>query len=93
MTANAGASTLELIGDLREAASEARAFDRAVRDFVARHPNLHEDYPDQWISVHRDAVLAASGLDELLGELDRHGIPRARAHVRFVEREPQTLIL
>lgn len=93
MTADAGASTRELIGDLREAASEARAFDRAVGDFFARHPNLHEDYPDQWIAVHRDTVLAASDLDELLGELDRRGIPRERTLVRFVEREPQTLIL
>ena len=93
MTWNAGASTRELIGDLRKAASEARAFDRAVRDFFALHPHLHEDYPDQWIAVHRDTVLAASNLDELLGEMDRHGIPRGRTLVRFVEREPQTLIL
>lgn len=92
MTADAG-STRELIGDLREAASEARAFDRAIGDFFSRHPHLHEDYPDQWIAVHRDTVLTASDLDELLGELDRRGIPRERTLVRFVEREPQTLIL
>lgn len=90
---DAGVSTLELIGDLREAAREARDFDRAGGDFFARHPDLHEDYPDEWIAVHRDTVLAASDLDELLGELDRRGIPRERTLVRFVEREPRTLIL
>ena len=93
MMADVEASTLELIGDPRAAAREARAFDRAIDDFLARHPNIHEDYPDQWIAVHRDAVLANADLDELLGEMDRRGIPRERTHVRFVEREPRALIL
>lgn len=93
MTADAGASTLKLIGDLRAATREARAFDRAIDAFLARHPNIHEDYPDQWIAVHGDVVLANGDLGELLGELDRRGIPRERTHVRFVEREPRALIL
>ena len=38
MTADVGASTRELIGDLREAASEARAFDRAARRWAGLKP-------------------------------------------------------
>ena len=45
----ADVSTLELLGDLREAEREVRAYGDAIRRFDATHPDPHVDFPDKWV--------------------------------------------
>lgn len=85
-------STRELLGDLREAAREARAYRETVRGFYEKHPNLHDDFPDKCVAVYRDTVLTANSFDDLFAEMDRRGLPRERTFTTFVTREPETLI-
>ena len=81
-------STLEQPGDLREHMRESQAYEDAIRNFYAAHPDLEGDFPDKWIAVYRDQVLARDTFDDLLQEVDRRGIPRASTFIRFVDREP-----
>ena len=80
--------TLELLGDLREAERDVRAYGDAIRGFDAAHPNPHVDFPDKWVGVYGDEIVTAETLEGLFEELERRAIPRMKTFVRFVDRDP-----
>ena len=85
-------STREKPEELRERMREVRAYGDAIRNFYAEHPNLHDDFPDQWVAVYGETVLNSDDFDDLLAEMDRQGLPRGQTFVRFVGREPEIYV-
>ena len=55
---------------------------------------LVDRYPDKWVGVWQGEVRAAEDdLDILLKVLDKNDVPRSETAIRFIEAEPETLIL
>ncbi len=84
---------LELIGDPEQLARELEAFSRAARRFHTRQDWFRERYAGQWVAVYEEKLLAAETSDGLFAEMDRNGIPRDAAYVRFVTTEQHAFIL
>lgn len=84
---------LELIGDPEQAARETEAFSRSAQFFSSNHTSFVKKYPDKWVAVHGDDVLAADTLEALFGDLKRKDIPRGQAVIRFVTPKKRLLIL
>jgi len=84
----------EWLGDSPEnAASDLRDFARSS-ELLSSDVDLAERYPQKWIAVYAGEVRAvADELDALLEELDDLEVPRSSTVVRYMEKEPRTLIL
>lgn len=58
------------------------------------HAGLIEQYPDRWIAVGLDGLLAVGDSeDEVFQALDGKGIPRSDVVVEFLDTDPPVLIL
>ena len=84
----------EWLGDSPEsAASELRDFARSS-ELLSSDRDLAQEYSQKWIAVYGGVVRAvADDLEALLDELDRLDVPRSSTVVRYMEKEPRTLIL
>ena len=81
-----GDSPENVARDLREF-TESAAILSADRKLVEKHSQ-------KWVGVFGGEVRAAADdLSSLLHELDELGVPRSSTVVRFMEKEPRTLIL
>ena len=76
-----------LIDDLAEF-RELRA--RLTKEY----PNLVGKYPDKWIAMGKDGVVAAGDTKgEVLEAVDKNGIARSDTVVEFIDTDPPVLIL
>ena len=84
----------EWLGDsLESAAGELRDFARSS-GVLSSDRDLAQKYAQKWIAVYGGEVRAvADELDTLLEELDELDVPRSSTAVRYMEKEPRTLIL
>ena len=58
------------------------------------HAGLIEQYPDRWVAVGLDGLLAVGDSeDEVFKAIDDRGIPRSDAVVEFLDTDPPVLIL
>ena len=89
------ARTEEWFGeDPQKIAHRLKSFDTSCAKLSSDMPRLVEKYPDQWIGIHSGEVRAADeDLDTVLQTLDEQGVPRSSTVLRFIEKEPETLIL
>ena len=56
----------------------------------ANYKELLEQYPDQWIAVYREKVVASDrDMKEMFKQLDFQGIPRGRANSLFLNANPK----
>ncbi|MBI2935113.1 MAG: hypothetical protein HYY29_06045 [Chloroflexi bacterium] len=61
--------------------------------FVSRRDELLEEYPEQWIAIHRKAVVAhAKMLTALVRQLRAKEIPRGEAQIEFMTKNPRVTI-
>ena len=68
-------------------------FDQSMGILLNDH-TLVDRYPDKWVGVWQGEVRAAEDdLDILLKVLDKNDVPRSETAFRFIEAEPETLIL
>ena len=59
-----------------------------------QHTALIEQYPDQWVAVGLNGLLAVGeSQDEVLQTLDDRGIPRSDVVVEYLDTDPPVLIL
>lgn len=85
---------LQLIGDPHEADRDLQEFRASAMRLSSRHPRMIERYPNQWIALHSGRVRAQDdSLHGLLKSVDKQGIPRGQAIVRFIDDQPRTMIL
>ena len=62
--------------------------------FGAHREELLEKYPDQWVAVFREEVVAVDRDWRVVGrKLDEMGIHKTHAVMHFIDTDPPTLIL
>ena len=68
---------------------------RELRARIANeHSRLMGEYPDMWIAMVKDGVVAAGATrGEVLEAVDRTGIARSDTVVEFIDTDPPLLIL
>ena len=89
-----GINIHELIGDPRKVAEDLQAFRETAKLLSSRHTRMVERYPDQWIALHSGEVKAhGDSIEAVLREIDELGLSRDQTIVRFIDREPRTMIL
>jgi hypothetical protein len=75
-------------------ARSLREFRRSARLLSGDQPRLIDEYPDQWVAVSDNSVIAhGKALETVLHQLDKKGVQRADVIVRFIERTKRTLVL
>ena len=68
-------------------------FDQSM-GFLLNDDTLLDRYADKWVGVwHGEVQAAEDDLDNLLKVLDKKDVPRSETAIRFMETEPETLIL
>ena len=96
MSSRAGkkAELLRTLGNPVRLHRELKRFRRAARLLSSHHRRLIEKYPNQWIAVYDDDVIASGAtLDAVLKEVARKKVPQERTIVHFVEKDQRTMIL
>ena len=84
----------KLIGDARKVDDDLYAFRKTAMRLSSRHPRMVARYPNQWIALHSGRVRAhGDSLDAVLWEIDEKGLSRDQTTVRFIDKEPQMLIV
>lgn len=72
---------------LREYSESARVFSNAL-------PRLIDQYENHWVCVYKGSVAAtATTLSTLNEKIDAAHIPSEDAVVRYIDREPKTLVI
>ncbi len=84
---------LTLLGDPGEVSRELLELSQAARALSSDTPRFIDQYPEKWVAIHRQEVLAADDLDGLLKDLDERGISREGVIVRHITRTEHILIL
>ena len=85
---------LELIGDPSQVDQELTDFSETAQILSSEHPRMIEQYPKQWIALYQGVVRAqASTYHSVLEELQKKGLPKEHMIVRFIDRNPRTMIL
>ena len=88
------AKVLEMLGDPKEVARDLRAFRKDARVLSSKRQNLINEYPNQWVGIHNNEVVAKGGtLDSVVQQLDALGVPRGRAIVRYISKHPRKMFL
>ena len=84
----------ELIGDPDRVYNELREFQKSARILSSPKRRLRERYPEQWVGICGGRVQAnAETMGAVLDTIDAKGLSREDTIVRFITREPKTLIL
>ena len=92
------ATVLNALAEMDESpnstARSLREFQRSARLLSGNQPRLIDEYPDQWVALSDNSVVAhGKALETVLQLLDTKGIDRADVIVRFIERTKRTLVL
>ncbi len=75
---------LEILGDREQMAREMAEYHAAAVGFEENLPSYLASYPDQWIAVLDDEILADQDIEAVFEQLDQRGIPRHRAYMKFI---------
>ena len=85
---------IEQLGGAKQIRRELAAYSHRVARMEERRDQLTREHPDKWVAIADDKIVVVAGsLQEVLEELDRHGIRRADAVVEFMNTQPRNLIL
>jgi Family of unknown function (DUF5678) len=70
------------------------SFSESAQIFSSDVHRLIDSYESKWVAVRKGGVLAvADSLEELTEQIEHKRIPRSETLIRFIDREPKTLIL
>ena len=85
---------IQNFGDLHELATEMDSFRDLAISVESRRSELLSEYPDQWIAVSRDGVVAtADSRDELFDLLSEKRIRKEEVYHDYLDTTPRTLLL
>ena len=69
-------------------------FHQAVTRMFAEREALTEEYPNKWVAMGKDGVLAVEdSLDDLFEELESRGLRDQKMKVEFLDPDPLPLLL
>src|SRR4029453_1642100 len=70
------------------------SFSESAQIFSSDVHRLIDSYESKWVAVRKGGVLAVGdSLEELTEQIEHKRIPRSETLIRFIDREPKTLIL
>ena len=85
---------IKSFGDLHALAVEMDSFRELAISVESRRDEILSEYPDQWIAVSRDGVVAtADSRDELFDQLNEKRIRPEDVYHDFLDTTPLTLLL
>lgn len=70
-----------------------RRLEITSRALSSNRPRLIDKHPEEWVALCDSTQITGATLDKVLKKIDRRGIPRQHAIVRFINTSPKTLIL
>ncbi len=83
-----------MLGDPVAVDRELEAFRKSARLLSSRRKHLIAHYANQWIGVVEGRVAAhAPTLKAVVAKLEDIGVPRGRALVRYIDKNPRKMIL
>lgn len=93
-TSSYEAKALAMLGDPRTVDRELKAFRKDARILSSKQKHLLQQYSKKWIAVYGGKIAAqAATLPSLVKRMEQLGIPRGRAIVRFIDKNPRKMIL
>ncbi len=79
---------------MQERQKELERFKRDTQYYEVHWDELLERYPEQWVSIFNEQVVAASpNLDEVLSQKKAKGVPAGHGLVEYVTTKEDVLIL
>jgi hypothetical protein len=92
---SSGQGTLKMLNrDIREIGEALGNFSTSAQIFSSDNPRMIDLYENKWVGVYNGRIEAvADTLDKLLEQVEDKNIPAGNTVVRFINREPKTLIL
>ena len=82
------------LGGLKALMDEMDEYHEIVTRMRKEHSNLVECYPDKWVAMGREGVLAVGdSMDEVLREVEGRGLHGAEVVIEFLDTDPPLLIL
>ena len=85
---------IEAEGGVGVIMDEMREFQELSRQFLAMEISLLKRYPDKWVAMGKGGVIAVGNSEiEAVENLEKVGIDRTDAIVKFMDTNPPTLIL
>lgn len=82
-----------LVGDPAEVATRLEAARHAALLFSSDDASLADEFAGRWLALYEQRIIDADSLDALLDRMDRDGVPRGRALIRFMDTNQRILIL
>ena len=84
----------QLGGTAAEVDREIQRFRQAARVLSSSHPRLIEQYPKQWVVVHKGKVEAhAKKFASVMKQISEKNLPREHVIIRFIDRNRRAMIL
>ncbi len=80
--------------EMQERRADLERFRKDTQYFEAHREELVKRYPDQWVSIFDEQVVAASAdLEEVLAQKRAKGVPPGKGLVEYVTAKDEVLIL
>ena len=87
-------TVIEELGGVRELAAGMREYREIVARMRSERSALTEQYPDRWIAMGRDGLLAVGdSMDEVLDEVESRGLCGGDVVIEFLDTTPPLMIL
>lgn len=87
-------SPFDAPGGVAEVWTELMAFTHSAQFLSETISRLMEEYPRQWVAVLDGRVeSSADSFPEILKQVDARNLPRDKIIVRYIDKEPKTMIL
>lgn len=82
------------LGTPEQARKDQERFDRDLSYLLSRRDEWRKKYPNRWIAIYREEVVAAEDTGErLLAELRRRRVPLEQVIIDFVTEDEVALVL
>ncbi len=79
--------------NMQEAQKELEAFRKDTRWFSEHYDELRERYPDHWIAIYNQDVVAASpNQDAMFAELKRKRVSATKAYIKYLSTKDEVWI-
>jgi hypothetical protein len=79
--------------DVQEAQKELEAFSKDANWLHDHYDELQERYPDHWVAVYNEKVVAASSdIDEMFAELKKKNVLATKAYIKYLSTEDEIWI-
>ena len=87
-------SVIENLGGAQELVDGIREYSEIVARMRSERASLMEKYPDRWIAIGKDGVLAVGdSMEDVFEEVESQGVREADVVVEFLDTDPPLLIL